>query len=82
MVTVVTRSPSDSSEVAKSVDVAGPSGFAPPADDDARSENGEDEPLIPSAECRICQEEDSINNLETPCACSGSLKVYIYILSI
>jgi len=25
-------------------------------------------------ECRICQEEDSIKNLETPCACSGSLK--------
>ncbi|XP_059648842.1 uncharacterized protein LOC132294853 isoform X2 [Cornus florida] len=31
-------------------------------------------PLINMAECRICQEEDSVNNLETPCACSGSLK--------
>uniref|UniRef100_A0A2P2L6H6 Membrane associated ring finger 1 8 n=1 Tax=Rhizophora mucronata TaxID=61149 RepID=A0A2P2L6H6_RHIMU len=36
--------------------------------------SGEDEPLIQTVECRICQEEDSIKNLETPCACSGSLK--------
>lgn len=36
---------------------------------------GEEEPLLQVGECRICQEEDSINNLETPCACSGSLKV-------
>ncbi|CAH1442982.1 unnamed protein product [Lactuca virosa] len=35
---------------------------------------GEDEPLIQSIECRICQEEDTIKNLEVPCACSGSLK--------
>ena len=44
---------------------------------------GEEEPLIQAAECRICQEEDSIENLETPCACSGSLKVisfYYYFL--
>ncbi|PIA57473.1 hypothetical protein AQUCO_00600301v1 [Aquilegia coerulea] len=34
----------------------------------------EEEPLISAVECRICQEEDSIKNLETPCACSGSLK--------
>ncbi|KAG8663186.1 uncharacterized protein LOC110603577 isoform X2 [Manihot esculenta] len=39
-------------------------------------ETQEDEPLIQVAECRICQEEDSVNNLETPCACSGSLKSY------
>ena len=26
-------------------------------------------------ECRICQEEDDIANLESPCACSGSLQV-------
>ncbi|XP_024976680.1 uncharacterized protein LOC112514437 isoform X1 [Cynara cardunculus var. scolymus] len=36
--------------------------------------SGEEEPLIQSVECRICQEEDSIKNLEVPCACSGSLK--------
>ncbi|KAF5443327.1 hypothetical protein F2P56_035890 [Juglans regia] len=36
--------------------------------------SGEEEPLIQMAECRICQEEDSAHNLETPCACSGSLK--------
>ncbi|CAI9112130.1 OLC1v1012515C1 [Oldenlandia corymbosa var. corymbosa] len=35
---------------------------------------GEDEPLIQTVECRICQEEDSIKNLEIPCACNGSLK--------
>ncbi|XP_044486891.1 uncharacterized protein LOC123211964 isoform X2 [Mangifera indica] len=34
----------------------------------------EEEPLIQMVECRICQEEDSIKNLEVPCACSGSLK--------
>ncbi|KAI4340104.1 hypothetical protein MLD38_024974 [Melastoma candidum] len=34
----------------------------------------EEEPLLHAAECRICQEEDSIKNLETPCNCSGSLK--------
>ncbi|KAH7529078.1 hypothetical protein FEM48_Zijuj05G0146000 [Ziziphus jujuba var. spinosa] len=34
----------------------------------------EEEPLIQTAECRICQEEDSIKSLEVPCACSGSLK--------
>ncbi|KAB5544498.1 hypothetical protein DKX38_012610 [Salix brachista] len=37
-------------------------------------EEGEEEPLIQGGECRICQEEDSVSNLETPCACSGSLK--------
>ncbi|XP_010550603.1 PREDICTED: uncharacterized protein LOC104821422 [Tarenaya hassleriana] len=34
----------------------------------------EEEPLIQSVECRICQEEDTVKNLEAPCACSGSLK--------
>ncbi|KAJ4712957.1 RING/FYVE/PHD zinc finger superfamily protein [Melia azedarach] len=34
----------------------------------------EEEPLIQMVECRICQEEDSVKNLEVPCACSGSLK--------
>lgn len=35
----------------------------------------EEEPLIQMVECRICQEEDSVQNLEIPCACNGSLKV-------
>lgn len=39
------------------------------------SSGDESEPLIGNAECRICQEEDLIKNLETPCACNGSLKV-------
>ncbi|XP_068305548.1 uncharacterized protein [Pyrus communis] len=34
----------------------------------------EEEPLIQTVECRICQEEDSVKNLEVPCSCSGSLK--------
>lgn len=34
----------------------------------------EEQPLIQALECRICQEEDTIKNLEVPCACSGSLK--------
>ncbi|KAL0908487.1 hypothetical protein M5K25_022984 [Dendrobium thyrsiflorum] len=34
----------------------------------------EEEPLLQLVECRICQEEDHIKNLENPCACSGSLK--------
>ncbi|XP_048328607.1 uncharacterized protein LOC107415522 isoform X2 [Ziziphus jujuba] len=25
-------------------------------------------------ECRICQDEDSMSNMEAPCACSGSLR--------
>jgi len=37
-------------------------------------EEGEKKPLIEMAECRICQEEDCVSNLENPCACSGSLK--------
>ncbi|CAL9161435.1 unnamed protein product [Musa hybrid cultivar] len=34
----------------------------------------EEEPLLQIVECRICQEEDHIKNLETPCSCSGSIK--------
>ncbi|KAG8059126.1 hypothetical protein GUJ93_ZPchr0002g24239 [Zizania palustris] len=34
----------------------------------------EAEALIGMVECRICQEEDLAKNLESPCACSGSLK--------
>lgn len=44
----------------------------------AVDENGavddEEAPLLTTAECRICQEEDSVDTLETPCACNGSLK--------
>lgn len=46
------------------------------------SDEGEDEnePLIVSAECRICSDESPVENLESPCACSGSLKVSIHHL--
>ncbi|XP_010258346.1 PREDICTED: uncharacterized protein LOC104598128 [Nelumbo nucifera] len=68
-------------------DVSGPSGEGSraqtavpsgPAVEDKRVEehdvSDEEEPLLQTMECRICQEEDHIKNLETPCACSGSLK--------
>lgn len=46
----------------------------------AKSGVGEEAmPLLQMAECRICQEEDSVSNLEKPCACSGSLKVSLYL---
>ncbi|KAH7515948.1 hypothetical protein FEM48_Zijuj10G0082500 [Ziziphus jujuba var. spinosa] len=58
------------------MDTAGPSCLAT---DEKRLKqddglDDEEEPLIQVAECRICQEEDGLNNLETPCGCSGSLK--------
>lgn len=38
-------------------------------------QHNEKAPLIALAECRICQEEDSLHNLETPCLCCGTLEV-------
>ncbi|XP_010554312.1 PREDICTED: uncharacterized protein LOC104824079 [Tarenaya hassleriana] len=60
-------------------DAAGPSGSVAEAEEENRRidiSDGEadEEPLIGFAECRICREECSIKNLESPCACSGSLK--------
>lgn len=46
------------------------------ADDNHDISGEEEDPLIQIVECRICQEEDNVKNLETPCACAGSLKVY------
>ncbi|KAE9607367.1 hypothetical protein Lal_00026645 [Lupinus albus] len=54
------------------VDVAGPSVSALVESDS--DDDGEEEPLLQMAECRICQEEDSVSNLESPCTCRGSLK--------
>ncbi|XP_022725823.1 uncharacterized protein LOC111282129 isoform X2 [Durio zibethinus] len=64
------------SESGPSTEISGPSCSA---EDKVKEvvrgdEEDEEEPLIQAVECRICQEEDSIKNLETPCACSGSLK--------
>lgn len=60
-------------------DIAGTSGSSAAVDGadervDEIEDSGEDAPLLQAAECRICQEEDRIQNLESPCACSGSLK--------
>ncbi|GJN34023.1 hypothetical protein PR202_gb22656 [Eleusine coracana subsp. coracana] len=41
------------------------------------SMDSEEEPLLQMVECRICQEEDIIKNLESPCACTGSLKLVL-----
>ncbi|KAG6759953.1 hypothetical protein POTOM_036450 [Populus tomentosa] len=58
--------------IVKEADVGPSCSRANEGSDDGIS--GEEEPLIQGAECRICQEEDSVSNLENPCACSGSLK--------
>ncbi|KAG4207948.1 hypothetical protein ERO13_A03G101100v2 [Gossypium hirsutum] len=60
------------SEAGPSTEISGPS--CSPKEKEIFRGGGEEEPLIQTAECRICQEEDSVENLETPCACSGSLK--------
>ncbi|KAG5049678.1 hypothetical protein JHK85_010781 [Glycine max] len=36
----------------------------------------EKEDLIQMVECRICQEDDTLQNLDIPCACSGTLKPF------
>ncbi|XP_058777300.1 uncharacterized protein LOC131651648 [Vicia villosa] len=62
------------SPVASDADAASGSGGSESAVDQDGEDCGEEEPLIQMVECRICQEEDSVSNLETPCACRGSLK--------
>jgi len=66
----------ESAAVIEPVPAPATSSAVEPAKADPESDEGpgEDEPLIQAAECRICQEEDSLKDLETPCACSGSLK--------
>ncbi|EEF39927.1 membrane associated ring finger 1,8, putative [Ricinus communis] len=77
---LITPSSSSPEEVADRA-VAGPSCSRPNEEPNGvvqekgnDDNDNEEEPLIKVAECRICQEEDSVTNLETPCACSGSLK--------
>ncbi|KAL2340767.1 hypothetical protein Fmac_008707 [Flemingia macrophylla] len=45
-------------------------------DDDEEDADDDEEDLIQMVECRICQEEDTLQNLDTPCACTGSLKPF------
>ncbi|KAG5032153.1 hypothetical protein JHK85_016135 [Glycine max] len=42
--------------------------------DTLEEEEEEEEDLIKMVECRICQEDDTLQNLDIPCACSGTLK--------
>ena len=69
-----TTAPGSSLESSSSQN-AEPSVCAIAVEDVDEHEGSEEDPLIQTVECRICQEEDSIKNLEIPCACSGSLKV-------
>ncbi|CAL0331225.1 unnamed protein product [Lupinus luteus] len=54
--------------------VAGPSDSSLMESDGEGEGEDEEERLLQMAECRICQEEDSVSNLESPCTCRGSLK--------
>lgn len=47
-------------------------------EDEEPEPGDENEPLLQTVECRICQEEDSPKNLEIPCSCNGSLKVDLW----
>lgn len=33
-------------------------------------------------QCRICHDEDEDSNMDTPCSCSGTLKVLLSLFSI
>ncbi|KAJ0256965.1 hypothetical protein HA466_0079160 [Hirschfeldia incana] len=44
------------------------------AEEDKAVDTSSAKEMLWSAECRICQEESEIKNLESPCACNGSLK--------
>ncbi|XP_028237255.1 uncharacterized protein LOC114416550 isoform X1 [Glycine soja] len=43
-------------------------------EEEEEEEDKEEEDLIKMVECRICQEDDTLQNLDIPCACSGTLK--------
>ncbi|OIT21216.1 PREDICTED: uncharacterized protein LOC109219200 [Nicotiana attenuata] len=58
-------------EVIKNPEMVGPPSSVEEEGDEVVNE---EVPLIGRGECRICQEEDSLDKLESPCACSGSLK--------
>ncbi|KAL6007419.1 hypothetical protein ACLOJK_032916 [Asimina triloba] len=44
---------------------------------------GKESSLVKLEECRICQDEDEVSNMETPCSCCGSLKTcYCHIFEV
>ena len=45
---------------------------------DGYSFSDEEDGFSIKTECRICQEDDHVQNMEAPCACNGSLKVKIF----
>lgn len=47
-------------------------------DNDVQKSQEKDEETEEKGECRYCQEEDLVSNMESPCNCNGSVKVYIY----
>jgi len=44
--------------------------------EEQEQEKEEDLTLL-MVECRICQEDDTLQNLDIPCACKGTLKVFL-----
>ncbi|XP_076918850.1 uncharacterized protein LOC143579425 [Bidens hawaiensis] len=54
--------------------MAGPTESTRAVDENGPTDDDEEAPLLNAAECRICQEEDSVDTLEIPCSCNGSLK--------
>ncbi|KAL9438569.1 hypothetical protein AB3S75_024277 [Citrus x aurantiifolia] len=69
-----TESSASSEEGSSSHSVDSPACVVSMKEAEEHGVSDEEEPLIQTVECRICQEEDSIKNLEVPCSCSGSLK--------
>ncbi|PWA36373.1 zinc finger, RING-CH-type, Zinc finger, RING/FYVE/PHD-type [Artemisia annua] len=70
--------------IKRSEEMEGPSSsdaVAVVVDESRASHDDEEAPLLSMAECRICQEEDSVDALETPCSCNGSLKVINVVIN-
>ncbi|XP_060169847.1 uncharacterized protein LOC132600586 isoform X2 [Lycium barbarum] len=60
--------------LSRSEDAVGTSSAIDTKEEENPGAGDEEEPLLQTVECRICQEEDSLKNLEIPCRCNGSLK--------
>ena len=63
---VVDKLSSSSGLVALKVDTVKEDGASPGTDDVCKRE---------FVQCRICHDEDEDSNMDTPCSCSGTLKV-------
>lgn len=50
--------------------------------DNVQKPEEKDEETQEKGDCRYCQEEDFIFNMESPCNCNGSVKVYSFFLPL